>query len=92
MPTEKFKVGEPFKITMAIVSALIMSIGTYSFTRVETLESRVIWIADNYVKREELQRIDNSINGLRTDMKDMLISLKEEIRYERQRKQQSQAN
>lgn len=90
MSIRGIKLTDVLKLAFGVIITLMLSIGGYAFARVGGIEDRVMYIADNYARKEDLKRIDKSINGLRVDMKDMLQALKEEIRYERDR--QAKAN
>lgn len=61
------------KAALIVVVTLVGSYGAFGSWWVARIDDRVLWIADNYVKREELLDI-------KTDIKDLRQFFREELR------------
>ena len=90
MSIRGIKLSDTLKLAFGIIITLMLSIGTYGFNSVTTLEARVTTITETYAKNKDIKFIHDAINRLsddskdfRKDMRSMLETLRKEIRYDR---------
>ena len=74
------------KITAGIIITMVLAIAGFGTSWMTRIETRMVYIGDNYATKTELKRIDTTMNSLRVEVREMLTAIRDEIRYDREKR------
>lgn len=74
------------KVAAGVLVTVILAIAGFGTSWMTRIETRMMYIGDNYATKAELKRIDLTMNSLRVEVREMLTAIRDEIRYDREKR------